>query len=231
MRVNISSYLIIGPENTKGRPVEFIIKSALEAGFTCVQLRSKIASARELIELAKMCAATIADIKKSDKVALLVNDRLDVALAARSKGIKVDGVHVGQEDIPPEVCRKYLGDEAIVGFTPRKHKMIEYVNGLDFRGIDYLGVGPLHASTSKPDAGRQIDGSVVTRTLDELSELVKISPVPIVVGGGVTVEDLPVIASTGVDGFFVISAVASADDPYLAACKLVDIWNKCRALG
>ena len=225
MKVDVSAYLIIGPENTNGRPVENVLKAALEAGFTCVQLRSKTASARELIVLSKRCADIIFELNKSDKVALLINDRLDVALAARSKDIKVDGVHVGQDDIPAGICRKYLGDEAIVGFTPRKTNMIDYVKSHKFDDVDYFGVGPLHASTSKPDAGRQNDGSVVTRTFDELTELVKISPLPIVVGGGVTVEDLPLIAKTGVDGFFVISAVTNAVDTYLAAKELIDCWN------
>ena len=226
MKVDISAYLIIGPENTNGRSVEEIVKAALNAGFTCIQLRSKISSARELINIAQNCADVIAELGKSEEVALLIDDRLDVALAARMKGIKVDGVHVGQEDIPPNVCRRYLGDEAIVGFTPRKQNMIEYIKTLDLSGVDYLGVGPLHESKSKPEAGRQVDGSIITRTLEELTEVVKISPVPVVVGGGVTVEDLPKIAQTGVNGFFVISAVASADNPYFAAKNLVDNWKQ-----
>ena len=225
MKFDISAYLIIGPENAKNRSVEEIVKAAIDAGFTCVQLRSKIASARELIDIAERCSNLINAMNKSDKVALLINDRLDVALAARDKGIKVDGIHVGQDDIPAEICRKYLGNNAIVGFTPRKQNMIDYVKNYDCSCIDYFGVGPIHASTSKPEAGRQIDGSVVTRTIDELTELVKISPVPIVVGGGLKIEDLPIVANIGVNGFFVISAVAGADDPYLAAKNLVDLWN------
>lgn len=227
LKVDISAYLLIGSENTNGRPVEKVVKAALNAGFTCIQLRSKVATARELINLAAKCADVIAELNKSDTVALLIDDRLDVALAARAEGIKVDGVHVGQNDVPPSVCRKYLGDEAIVGFTPRKRDMIEYIKSHDLSDVDYLGVGPLHESKSKPEAGRQSDGSVVTRTLSELIEVVKISPVPVVVGGGVTVEDLPKIAQTGANGFFVISAVAGAVDPYLAAKDLVETWQRC----
>ena len=227
MKVDISSYLLIGPDNTNGRPVEEVVKAALNAGFTCVQLRSKIVSARELIELAAKCANVIDELNKNETVALIIDDRLDVALAAREQGIKVDGIHVGQDDILPSVCRKYLGDNAIVGFTPRKQNMIEYIKSHDLSNVDYLGVGPLHESKSKPDAGRQSDGSVITRTLEELTEVVRISPVPVVVGGGVTVEDLPKIAQTGANGFFVISAVASAIDPYLAAKDLVETWQRC----
>lgn len=225
MKVDISAYLLIGPENTNDRPVAEVVRAALNAGFTCIQLRSKVASAREMIDLAAKCADIIAELNRSDIVALLVDDRLDVALAARAEGIKVDGVHVGQDDIPPSVCRKYLGDEAVVGFTPRKQNMIEYIKTHDLSDVDYLGVGPLHESKSKPEAGRQSDGSVVTRTLEELTEVVRTSSVPVVVGGGVTVEDLPKIAQTGADGFFVISAVAGTTDPYLAAKELVKTWS------
>ena len=227
LKVDVSSYLLIGSENTNGRPVEEVVRAALNAGFTCIQLRSKVASARELINLAARCADVIDELKKSDTVALLIDDRLDVVLAARAEGIKVDGVHIGQDDIPPSICRKYLGDGAVVGFTPRKKNMIDYVKTHDFSGVDYFGVGPFHESKSKPEAGRQSDGSVITRTLEELEALVKITPVPVVVGGGVTLEDLPKIAQTGANGFFVISAVAGAADPYLAAKDLVEAWQHC----
>ena len=227
LKVDISAYLLIGPENINGRHIEEVIRAALNAGFTCIQLRSKVVSARELIELAARCANVIAELNKNETVALLINDRLDVALAARVEGIKVDGVHVGQNDIPPSVCRKYLGDEAIVGFTPRKQDMIEYIKRHDLSDVNYLGVGPLHKSKSKPEAGRQSNGSVITRTLEELNEVVKISSLPVVVGGGVTVEDLPMIAQTGANGFFVISAVAGATDPYFAAKELVETWQRC----
>ena len=227
MKVDISTYLIVGPENTVGRPTEEIVKAALQVGFTCIQLRSKVASAREMIDIAKNCAKVIEELGKSEEVALLIDDRLDVALAARINGIKVDGVHVGQDDIPPEVCRKYLGDDAIVGLSARRHNLIEYVRTHDFSAIDYFGAGPFHASKTKPEAGRQSNGSVITRNLEELTELARISPVPVVVGGGVTVEDLPKIAQTGVNGFFVISAVAGADDPYSAAKNLADTWKNC----
>ena len=149
-----------------------------------------------------------------------------MALAARTKGIKVNGVHVGQNDIPPNICRKYLGDDAIVGFTPRKQNMIEYIKSHDLSGVNYLGVGPYHASTTKPEAGRQSDGSIITRSIEELTEIARISPVPVVVGGGVIVKDLPKIAQTGVNGFFVISAVTDAVDPYIAAKSLTDTWQR-----
>ena len=86
--LDISCYLVVGPENTMGRPVKDIVRDAVKAGFTCVQIRSKVASARELIEECREAAEVLAELGKSDSVVLLVDDRLDVALAAREMGIK-----------------------------------------------------------------------------------------------------------------------------------------------
>ena len=144
-----------------------IIKDAVEAGFTCVQIRSKIATARELIELTRQAAEVIAQAGKSEKVALLVDDRLDVVLAAQKQGIKVDGIHVGQADIPVEVCREYLGEDAVIGLSARTHEMFEYIRTVEVSQIDYFGIGPLHETSTKPDCGLDLDESI-TRTLTKL---------------------------------------------------------------
>lgn len=224
-KLDISAYLVIGPENTKGRPVASVIRDAVEAGFTCVQIRSKVASARELIQLTREASEVIAQAGKSDEVVLLVDDRLDVVLAARKQGIKVDGIHVGQSDIPADVCREYLGEDSIVGLSARTHEMIEYIKTADISGIDYFGVGPLHETMTKPDCGLDLNGKVVTRSIDEIKKLARISPIPVVVGGGVKLADIPQLAQTGVDGFFVVTAVTEADDPRQAASDLVKTWK------
>lgn len=223
--LDISAYLVIGPENTKDRPVAKIIEAAVYAGFTCVQIRSKVASARELIELTRQAAEVISQAGKSEQVALVVNDRLDVILAARKAGIKVDGIHVGQTDIPVEVCREYLGEDAIVGLSARTEELLNYVKTVDTSPIDYFGAGPLHKTMTKPDCGLDAKGNVITRTIDELTELKKISPIPIVVGGGVKVSDLAPLAKTKVEGFFVVSAVTEAMEPEKAAAELVAAWK------
>lgn len=227
MRKNfdLSAYLVIGPENTNGRPAARIIAEAVRAGFTFVQIRSKTAEARELIDLTRAVAEIIAAQEKSERVALVVNDRLDVALAARDMGIKIDGIHVGQSDIPPEICRKYLGADAIVGLSARTSALIDYVRTCDTSCVDYFGAGPLHPTATKPDAGRDAAGHVVTRTIEELAELHRVSPLPVVVGGGVKAADLPALRATGVEGFFVVSAVAGAAHPFAAAEELVHIWR------
>lgn len=116
--LDISAYLVIGPENTLGRPVKTIIREAVAQGFTCIQIRSKVASAREMIALCAEAAEVLAGLGKADSVALLVDDRLDVVLAAREAGIKVDGIHVGQSDIPVQVCRKFLGRTRLSACRP-----------------------------------------------------------------------------------------------------------------
>ena len=83
--LDVSAYLVVGPENTNGRPVGKIVEDAVRAGFTIVQIRSKVAGAKEMIELCEKSAAVIADLGKSDSVSLVVDDRLDVVLAARER--------------------------------------------------------------------------------------------------------------------------------------------------
>lgn len=226
--LDIKAYLVIGPENTLGRPIGPIISAALEAGFTCVQIRSKVASARELIALCEEAAAVIAAQGKQDTVALLVDDRLDVVLACRARGIKVDGIHVGQSDIPVDVCRSYIGPDGIVGLSARAHEMLAYVQTADVSDVDYFGIGPLHETPTKPDCGLDEDGTVLVRTLEDIAELTRASIVPVVVGGGVKEADVPALARTGVQGFFVVSAVCGADDPKRAAHELVSAWEEAR---
>lgn len=224
-RLDISAYLVIGSENCN-RPVEEIVAAAVGEGFTCVQIRSKVATAREMISTLKKSAQVIQELGKSDSVALLVDDRLDVVLAAREAGIKVDGVHVGQSDIPVEVCRKFLGEDSIVGLSARTEELINYVKTADVSQIDYFGAGPLHKTQTKLDAGKTSDGKFITHGFEEFAELAKVSPIPVVVGGGVKLKDIPALVATGVQGFFVVSAVAGADNPKLAARELVNAWKK-----
>ena len=225
-KFDLSAYLVIGPENTNGRPIARVIAEAVCAGFTFVQIRAKHTDAREIIDLTCAAADVIAAQEKSDAVTLVVNDRLDVVLAAREQGVKVDGVHVGQTDIPPDVCRKHLGADAIIGLSARTSELLDYVSHCDTSCIDYFGAGPLHATPTKPEAGRTASGEIVTRSLEELTQLHRISPVPVVVGGGVKAADLPALKVTGVEGFFVVSAVAGAMHPYAAAEELVRIWHE-----
>ncbi|MBQ9207489.1 MAG: thiamine phosphate synthase [Treponema sp.] len=225
MKVDISAYLVVGRENTNGRPVAKIVEEAVRAGFTCVQIRSKTASAREMIEDCKESAEAIKNLGKSDSVALLVDDRLDIVLACHEMGIKVDGIHVGQSDIPVSICRKFLGKEAVIGLSAPTKDLIDYVQNADVSLIDYFGTGPVHETATKPDCGMDENGKVITKTFEELTELGAKSPIPVVVGGGVKLKDIEPLKKTGVGGFFVVSAVAGAENPYEEAKKLADAWG------
>ena len=214
--LDISAYLVLGPENTLGRPVADVVAQAIAAGFTCVQIRSKECSARELISYTAQASEVIRQAGAQDRV------------AARQQGIKVDGVHVGQTDIPVEACRALLGPDAVVGLSARADEMLEYVKTADMSLVDYLGVGPLHETPTKTDCGLAADGTIITKSLEDWAALHQASPVPIVVGGGVKVADIPAVAQTGVDGFFVVSAVCAAPDPHAAAQELVQAWNAAK---
>lgn len=223
---DVSKYFIVGPENTLDRNVEKIIEAVIEAGFTFIQIRSKVASARELIDLCVKTSDIIKKLNKEDQVSLVVNDRLDIVLAARELGAKVDGIHVGQTDIPVEVCRKYLGEDSVIGLSARTEDLIDYVKAKDTTDIDYFGAGPLRPSTSKPDCGLDDNGEIITRSFEEIKILKESSDIPVVLGGGVKIFDLKDLADTGVDGFFLISAISQADDPRLAARNICKEWEK-----
>ena len=97
---------------------------------------------------------------KSEQVSLVVNDRLDVILAARERGAKIDGIHVGQTDIPVDICRKDLGKDSIIGLMAPTKDLISYVKSYNVKDIDYFGAGPVHETATKPDCGRDETGKV-----------------------------------------------------------------------
>lgn len=225
-KLDISSYLVIGPENTLGRPVSSIIKAVLEAGFTCIQIRAKHSSAKDILALAKEAADLIAQNGMSQTTTLLLDDRLDIVLAARKQGIKVDGIHIGQSDIPVDVCRHYLGENSIIGLSACADNLFEYIKTADIRLVDYFGSGPLRETQTKPDCGLCANGTIKTRSLEDIKRLAQESPIPVVIGGGVKIDDIPLIAQTGIGGFFVVSAITEAQDPKKAACEFVRSWEK-----
>ena len=221
---DLSAYLVIGPENVKGRQVVSIIEDVVEAGFSCIQIRSKVASARELIEITGQAAEVIAKAGKSEEVALLVNDRLDVILAARRQESRwMESMWA--RGYSGRRLPRLSGGRFHYSLTARSHEMLEYIKNADVSQIDYFGIGPLRKSTTKPDCGLGLDGRVVTRSFEEISKIAEISPIPVVVGGGVKLDDIAQLAETGVHGFFVVSAVTEAEDPKEAAADLVKSWR------
>ena len=181
-----------------GRSLAGIVAAAVKGGVTMVQLRDKTASTRAFIEDARALKALLAP----PRVPLLVNDRIDVALAAGA-----DGAHVGQADMPVALVRKLLGPKAIVGLSITQSAE---ARAEDIEFADYLSVGPIFPQLTKPDAAP-------TLGLEGLAEIRRITSKPIVAIGGVTAANVRAVRSAGADGVAVVSAIMGAQDPMAAA--------------
>ena len=171
---------------------------AAHGGAGVIQVRSKPISARELYALS---AAIVRAVPPSTRV--LIDDRLDVALALQPEGIA--GVHLGQDDIDVRVARRLLGPDAIIGLTTGTLELVEAANE-NADVLDYIGCGPFRATPTK-DSGRVLIG------LDGYPELVAASRVPMVAIGDVTADDARDLARTGVDGVAIVRGIMHADDP------------------
>ena len=164
-------------------------------GATFIQLRAKDADAKDITEMARDIAQIIEDNGKSDSVAFVIDDRTDVVWQARNKGIKVDGVHIGQTDMEPREARALLGEDAIVGLSAETESLVKLINELPNGCIDYIGAGPLHVSTTKPEASvGGNDGSGHTLDEEQINTICTASEFPVVVGGGVKADDMEMLA-------------------------------------
>jgi len=179
-----------------------VARESILGGATMVQLRDKNAGTREILE----AALEIRDFTKRAGIPFIVNDRIDIAVAAGS-----DGVHLGQEDMPVDVARRILGRTRIIGISATN---LEEAIEAQSRGADYLGVGPIFATPSKEDAAEPMGPA-------GLAEIRKQVRIPIVAIGGITEENAGEVIAAGADGIAVISAVAGASDMKKATCRLV----------
>ena len=192
--LDLNRYLVTGEP-----PLE-TVRAAKHA--TCIQVRSKPISARELYQLTEAIAGII-----QPHQTLLVDDRVDVALALRARGVRVDGVHIGQDDLPVADARALLGADAIIGLTTGTRQLVEESNKIAHL-IDYIGTGPFRPSPTK-QSNRPPLG------IDGLRELAELSAVPTVAIGDITPEDCPAIRTTGVAGIAMVRAFV--DNPALQA--------------
>jgi thiamine-phosphate pyrophosphorylase len=176
-----------------GRDMLTVAEAALNGGATVIQLRDKTASTRLLIEEAVALRA----LTRERGALLVVNDRIDVALA-----VDADGAHVGQDDMPAVLARQLLGPERILGVSAGN---LEEAAGAVIAGADYLGVGPIYATASKADAG-QPQGCTL------LSQLAARHSLPLIAIGGINAENTSNVIHAGATGIAVISAVVSAPD-------------------
>ena len=226
---DMSAYFVVGPQDCKGRPITDVVDDALRGGATFIQLRAKDADAKDITEMARDIAQIIEDNGKSDSVAFVIDDRADVVWQARNKGIKVDGVHIGQTDMEPREARALLGEDAIVGLSAETESLVKLINELPNGCIDYIGAGPLHVSTTKPEASvGGNDGSGHTLDEEQINTICTASEFPVVVGGGVKADDMEMLARSKAAGWFVVSAIAGADDPENATREMVTRWKAVR---
>ena len=226
---DLRAYFVVGPDDTKGRPVTDVVAAALRGGATFVQLRAKHADARELTDMARAIANVIDSAGKADTVAFVIDDRTDVAWQCRQLGIKVDGVHIGQDDMMPEQARAMLGPDAIIGLSAETLQHIATANALPDGVVDYIGAGPLHYTATKPEAAAvEADGTKHALGIAGAQSLCDASRYPVVVGGGVHTDDIPALARTTAAGWFVVSAIAAADDPESATRQLISAWTAIR---
>ena len=176
------------------------VEQALRGGVTLLQLREKNRSTRAYIRLAEKVHA----IAKRYRVPLIIDDRVDVALA-----IDAEGVHVGAEDMPVALARKLMGDDKIVGATA---KTVPWAREAWEQGADYLGVGAIYPTTTKVK-------TVLTST-DTLREICNAVPIPVNAIGGLNKENIDVLAGIPIAGICVVSAIMKAEDPRTAAEEL-----------
>ena len=178
----------------------FRVEQALKGGATLLQLREKDKSTREYIRLAEKVHA----VAKRYRVPLLIDDRVDVALA-----IDAEGVHVGAADMPVSTARRLMGDDKIVGATaktvPRAKEAYE-------QGADYLGVGAIYPTTTKVK-------TVLTST-DTLRDICHAVPIPVGAIGGLNKDNIDILAGIPIAGICVVSAIMKAKDPKAAAAEL-----------
>ena len=177
---------------------------AIAGGADTIQFRQKGGATREMIRAAEQMQA----LCRKAGVTFVVNDRVDVAIASHA-----DGVHLGQDDFPILLARKLLGAEAIIGGSASS---LEEARECLLEGADYVGFGPVYATTSKEDAGR-------AGGLGLLKQIVEAIPLPIIAIGGITRDNMPPVMRAGVHGIAVISAVCCQEDPKEAAKCLRDL--------
>lgn len=189
-----------------GRTLASCVQEAVDAGATCVQLREKHLDTDAIVEL----AATILPICRAARVPFLIDDDVE---AARRSG--ADGVHVGQSDVACADARSILGPDAIVGVSAQT---VEEARAAEAAGADYLGVGALIPTPTKPDA--------VDVTKEELARICQAVKIPVVGIGGLHAGTLDVLAGTGVDGAAVVSAIFAADDIPAATRELADALGR-----
>lgn len=208
----LGTYVVLDPGLAAGRSLLEVARAAIAGGAGTLQLRAKDWDGRDLVEAGRQLRRLTAE----SGALFIVNDRVDVALA-----VEADGVHVGERDIPVADARRILGPTAVIGFSP---ETVDSARRAVADGADYLGVGPVFATTSKPDAGAPIG-------LDGLRAVVEAVSVPLVAIGGIHAGNAASALRAGACGVAVISAVLQAADPRSATAELARVVRAVLAGG
>lgn len=199
-KFDTSLYFITDSTNYDEKEFCYRVEQALQGGVTLLQLREKNKSTREYIVLAQK----VHEITKKYNVPLIIDDRVDVALA-----IDAEGVHVGAEDMPIHVARRLMGENKIVGATA---KTVPWAKEAYEQGADYLGVGAIYPTTTKVK-------TVLTST-DTLRDICRAVPIPANAIGGLNKDNIDILKGIPIAGICVVSAIMKADDPKIAAEQL-----------
>ena len=200
-------YLVTDRELSQERSLEEVVSEAVAGGVTIVQLREKDASTGEFVEL----AFRLKEILRPYNVPLIINDRVDVALA-----VDADGLHIGQSDMPYEIARKLLGPDKIIGLSVENMDDLLRANELD---VDYVGISPVYGTPTKTDTAEPFG-------LEGLKEAVRLSMHPTVAIGGMNKQTAADVVATGCNGIAVVSAISSAENIKEASAELKKIVDE-----
>lgn len=213
MIADLSLYLVTDPTLCGDRCVVETVRRAVDGGVRVVQLRDKHASDAETIEQL-LALSTVID----GRALLVVNDRVDAAVAARERGARVDGVHLGQGDASVRRARELLGPDALIGLTANDDAHLDAIRALPPGTVDYLGVGVIRPTSTKPDHPPALG-------IDGFRAFVAASPLPCVAIGGVAISDTEALRDAGAAGLAVVSALCAAADPCTEAAAFIRRWR------
>jgi thiamine-phosphate pyrophosphorylase len=199
-KVNYELYLVSDRDVLKGRDFIESLEEAILSGVTVIQLREKNATSLEFYSL----ASKVKELTVKYNVPLIINDRIDIALA-----VDADGVHVGQDDMPANVARGILGEDKIIGVSTAT---LEEAKKAIADGADYIGVGALFHTDTKSNTR--------TVTLDQLKNIKENIDIPVVGIGGINEKNIKSVRETGIDGVAIVSAILGKDNIKEAAQKL-----------
>ena len=201
---DLSLYLVTDRPLAQGRDMGWIVREAVAGGVTMVQLREKNCSTAEFIALARELKSTLQPLG----IPLIINDRVDVALA-----VDADGVHIGQSDMPYETARALLGRDKIIGLSVETMDEVLAANALD---VDYIGISPVYATPTKTDTFAPFG-------LEGIEEVMRLTRHRCVAIGGMNRGTIGNVIARGVEGVAVVSAIVAADSPRQASEELAKI--------